>query len=293
MANNVNMRFGSANLPRPVRGAANGSDDWSQVIVGVDGTGAQDWGAVDIRRSFVNKVVAQSTIRHKLYLRGPDGSGSISYAISRKAKDWLEKAIAAGAKSVVFTGYSRGCVIGIDVCAWLKKSYPDVSVYCMALFDAVDRQLFMGGDIPSNVKWCYHAMRLPSTCSRPYMQNCATQKEDNTHLEIERFYASHGGMGGMPWDAANEERFKISDLRLNPFQTDGVLKNQNLIAGVIAPTRALDTLAGCKVTLAQDEAGSAAVGKWMWERLARRGILPASASPSSFAPMPDESSRTN
>jgi hypothetical protein len=293
MANNLDMRLGPGNMPRPTRAAPGGSDDWSQVIVGVDGTGAQDWGAVDIRRSFVNKVVAQSTIRHKLYLRGPDGAGAISHAIAGKAKAWLEKAIALGTKSVVFTGYSRGGVIGIDVCYWLKKNHPDVGVHCMALFDAVDRQAFMGGDIPSNVKWCYHAMRDRSTGSRPYMKNCATQKEDNTHLEIQTFYASHGGMGGMPWDAASEERFKASDLRLNPFQSDGFLKNQNLIAGVIAPWRMFDTLAGCKVTLAQDEAGSAAVGKWMWDRLIRRGILAASANPSSFAPMPEDASRSS
>jgi hypothetical protein len=291
MAQNVYRQPGLRNPPPPKK--AGTPDDWSRVVIGVDGTGAQDWEGVDVRRSFVNKVVAQSTIRHKLYLRGPDGAGAISHAIAKKAKEWLENAIARGTTSVVLTGYSRGGVIGIDVCYWLKKNHPGVSVYCLALFDAVDRQAFMGGDVPSNVKWCYHAMRDRSTCSRPYMKNCGTQKEDGTHLESQTFVASHSGLGGLPWDAVSEERFKASDVHLNPFQLDGFLKNQNLIAGIIAPSRIFDTLSGCNVTLAKDEAGSAAVGKWMWERLTKRGILSSTGSPSAFAPMPAEASRTN
>ena len=258
------------------------------MLVGVDGTGAQDWGPQDICRSFVNKIVHQSGYRYKFYLRGPDGGGFLSRGIADRALLKIDEWVAAGGNTLVLTGYSRGGVISLDIADHVSHAHPHIGIG-MALFDAVDRQIGMHYTIRGNVDWVHHAMRNPATFSRPYMLNCATEAGTARQYDATNvFFASHAGLGGMPWDAVHDENY---DALHDRFTLDNIgRKNQNRWGYML--TKPLDTPRDCVVTREADEEGSRQVGVWMWKRLIGHGVLPAGAVPSARAPVPPDTSYT-
>ena len=258
------------------------------MLVGIDGTGAQGWGPEEVCRSFVNKIVDQSKYRYKFYLRGPDDAGFISRGIADRALLRIDQWVAAGGNFLVLAGYSRGGVISLDIAANVSRAYPHITVG-MALFDAVDRQIGMHYTVRGNVEWVHHAMRNPSTFSRPYMLNCATEAGSARAFDATNvFFASHSGVGGIPWDAVHEENYDA--LHDSPSVHNIGRKNQNRWGYVL--TKPLDTPRDCVVTRAADDEGSRQVGIWMWRRLIDHSVLPAGASPSARAPVPPDSSYT-
>ncbi len=93
---------------------------------------------------------------------------------------------------IVIVGHSRGGLIGTVLARMLS---PLVRVYFLGLYDSVDRQPCLDGNIVENVKYVFHARRHPEVGSRSFFSNTSTQYKSEYHEE-KFFYTSHGGIGG-------------------------------------------------------------------------------------------------
>lgn len=103
---------------------------------------------------------------------------------------------------VFLAGYSRGAA-GVIEAAWRLKA-DGVQVHCLLLYDAVDRSATISKTtIPSNVLYCYHAIRDPATYSRSLFGNCGRKATSSTTYVEKMFFCTHGGMGGLPWTTSN------------------------------------------------------------------------------------------
>jgi hypothetical protein len=180
-------------------------------FVGIDGTG-EFWNK-NYKGTFANshvKTIYSNWPYPSLayYMRGPWWIGTDCAVEVAKAGAFLaSKLVTGAAKGVIMAGYSRGAAGVIEVSWYLKQA--GYAVDCLLLFDAVDRSPVLGGprrDTPlvSTIREVYHALRDRNTLSRESFGNCGQTMESRsaTTYESALFWATHGGVGGTPWNAA-------------------------------------------------------------------------------------------
>ena len=181
------------------------------IFAGVDGTGEFSNANYQDRfaHSHVNKLSRgeglsgpQAWIFQPFYHRGPRIIGNDTFIQACKVFYYVatQRHRHRGAR-VFLSGYSRGGAAAIAAARWLQRV--GLAVDALFLFDAVDRSLPVDGyTISRNVKQVYHARRDPAARSRAWFGNCGCRREDpaKTGYEQRYFFATHGGLGGMPWD---------------------------------------------------------------------------------------------
>ena len=266
------------------------------MIIGIEGTGSQEWSDQDLRRSFVRRVLEQSNIRPKAYFIGPNNPASDSAAIRTGAwwalkYDWSDP--------VVLVGYSRGAAYCLDLCLRFNREFQGQrQIYALVLFDAVRRDLAcdlpFADDIPlpECVRFCLHAYRDPRSGSRYFFSNVQPRidrGQAHPPLIVKRmFRGSHGALGGTFWDAAKGEAgFQTlaantavwaSTPQSRPFVNPVVHAAASTLIGpydrnlVVAPHSAI-------TNENQDRQASQEVAQWVWPILMSWGVLPRGAQP--------------
>lgn len=167
----------------------------------------------DFANSFVRRLAnmkgSGSLWTDAFYHRGPYNFGMDTAAYADIVYKDLVKVWKTGeAKAIFLTGYSRGGAAVIEIAKWLKER-ENIPVECLILFDPVDRSTTVGSNlyntpIPSTVKRVIYAQRdVHRTLSRISFGNCGLTKENPAlSLTPQKFFATHGGLGGVPWDKA-------------------------------------------------------------------------------------------
>lgn len=181
-------------------------------FAGVDGTSTEEETYKETyKNSFINKLYRNELVNfiEPWYLRGPYLSGFDTRKRAVAAYKHVTEMWTSGkAKAVFLGGHSRGGAAVIEVAKWLKAD--GIPVECLILFDAVDRthtlgSIFGNTPIADNVKRTIHARRdVLRTQSRLTFGNCGTTYENSnkTTLFQEYFFATHSGVGGVPWTKA-------------------------------------------------------------------------------------------
>lgn len=270
-----------------------------RAILGIDGTGSHSWPDLHQRRSFVKKLVNQIDADSRCYFLGATDFASNSDAILENGFKFLNKQAEMGVEEVILTGYSRGAASVTYLAHWIHIQVAakrmKMRVPAIILFDSVCRDTRMSGfhdmrTVNSICENVIHARRDPNGYSRPYMSNASTQRQVNgakrdliRETETRFFYASHAGLGGLPWEAAYFENLTADKVPLTMKLDEWlnmVKSAQNQILGPLM----LEPVWACRVSLAEDESGSAEVGRWVWEKLKRLNLLGESCSPKTFAP---------
>lgn len=225
------------------------------VYAGVDGTGETNDAsyARTFENSFVNQYYKNWEPGLRFYHRGPTLLGTQTANYAREAYHFIKRTYKLrGAQAVFLAGYSRGGAAVIEVASWLQED--DIEVECLILFDAVDRSslggvggTFNNTPIPANVKHLIHAKRMARTQSRESFGNCGTTYErfDQKRYAVKEFFATHGGLGGTPWNTPRPSRENNFTSQENAF---------------IYETGELRTT---KVTYKQDKIGSTQVWNWV------------------------------
>jgi hypothetical protein len=241
------------------------------IYAGVDGTSSEDDASyqVTFQNSFVNQLYKKQIVPFSdtFYHRGPFTAGTDTASFARMAFNWVVgKWNSGGARAVFLGGYSRGAAGMIEVASWLKPL--GIPVECLILFDAVDRSVpgigggvggcFFNTKIADNVKQVIHPMRdMWTTLSRISFGRCGQQAESaNTQYAKEYFLATHGGVGGTPWQTAvnpytNEPRDTIWEFgELNPTTVTPIM-DKNGAAMVAAWTfpKVINAFQQCKARL--------------------------------------------
>lgn len=184
-------------------------------------TRAQRW------RSHVRNFHFDYNDGPKKYLHGPDTSfpttiaGSQSSSIHSESYEWLcaewRKNNCKGPIDLV--GFSRGGYIAMNIAYDLKnigckvegKTHKDIEVRFLGMYDPVDSALGYGntGAIPSNVKHSYVARAVGQVSifeplivkSRWYFNREGHSADsESTNLTVHKYKATHGALGGAPWD---------------------------------------------------------------------------------------------
>ncbi len=245
------------------------------MFIGVDGTGAKDdteyrqhmEGDGGWRKSFVKRIYYE-TREQKAYFRGPTWHGFEVPGIVRGVVRQILIYHRTGDHKVFLAGWSRGAAICVLVAQELLKN-PQFqgNIDCLALFDAVDRAAGHPDVIPRNVTKAYHALRDPAVRSWegnsahlpeglvPF-GNTATKAELPNVLEMKRFYATHSGVGGLPFKGDTP-----TTLGLERTTSFGFIPDVKIVE---KPT----------ITQKQDIIASDMVHQWMWERIRRHGMVP-------------------
>ncbi len=234
------------------------------MIIGIEGTGSQDWGNEDLNRTFVRRILHQTHLRPASYFIGPNAQGSDGAEIMDKAETTLKNGAHNG--PIVLVGYSRGAAYCMEIARRFKKP-----VDVLVMFDAVARQsdVDLPETVPSNVKRCFHAIRDPRAGSRYFFQNVGLAPESpTTHFERKMFFGSHGAVGGTSYNAAEDE-------------------SGNSVGNAVATVddRQLLNIPRQPVTnKQQDDKCAYDVATWMWPFLSRWGVLQGTPHPYDFAP---------
>ncbi|HEY4253507.1 MAG TPA: hypothetical protein VGM87_20025 [Roseomonas sp.] len=234
------------------------------MIIGIEGTGSQDWGNDDLNRTFVRRVLHQTRLRPCSYFIGPSKSGDDGAEIMDKAEIALRNG--AHNKPVVLVGYSRGAAYCMEIARRLRDP-----VDVMVLFDAVARQsdVDLPEKVPSNVKRCIHAYRDPRAGSRYFFQNVGLVHESGlTQFEHKMFFGSHGALGGTSYNAADEES---GDTLGNATFTVDDRQHLNIPRQPVTHK-------------AQDDKCAIDVATWVWPFLLRWGVLQGNCDPFALAP---------
>ena len=175
----------------------------STIVLVIDGTGAivNEEYRRDFRNSFVNYILRQTPARHKRYIRGPGFDGLDMSMIAAEGYQFVHLTkVAHPDANILLTGYSRGASGVIDVARRLQIN--GVQVSGMVLFDPVDRSPTSSEDvIPNNVLRLTQVRRDPRSFSRYTFDNCGNGWHHPTRCDMQRFYGTHGAMGGVPWPA--------------------------------------------------------------------------------------------
>jgi hypothetical protein len=263
------------------------------IFAGIDGTGVANNALYD--REFANSYVSQlyrsSRFQRRFYTRGPTWDGgtakAISIAMLREVEARLHQRSSEPVSRIFVAGFSRGGAIAIRVCRELAAH--GHKVHCLMLFDAVDMSLAIAAkQVPSNVRYCFHAIRSPQSRSRSSWGNCGTEAQARgdriTLFRKQAFLCTHGAVGGMPWDRADPDGV-INEALTSPGVSGSFDRLQNHPAGRIARLTPMGGVAGgildaadaahdwhrrsgrTTITLKQDHAESARVGTWMFNRL--------------------------
>ncbi len=240
------------------------------MLIAVDGTGpwSDDDYANEMSNSFVSKIHSEypglSEV-DKFYRRGPTllgfETGPIAYSCFNFVKSAYDKSLKEDTKfRLHLTGYSRGAASVIGLANLLNSMLPNVEIEFMALFDAVDRSTISNVDkIPRNVKLCYHAIRDKNAGSRTYFGNCGLLAEPPATLIKRTFFATHAGMGGIPWTGDHPTKvvpnpdFKMSEYIMN--------NRFDMHDHTLPPEANIEVP---MITKSQDLLGSNEVKSWMW-----------------------------
>lgn len=182
----------------------------TSLFIGIDGTGTSDDReyARNFQNSHVHRLSDQWRGGRSHYARGPTIEGFATMRLATWAARTAEETATALQRNttaplsdmlrVYIAGYSRGGAAAIKAADLLRGR---LDVHCLLLFDAVDRSVLTQGvdTIPTNVAFCFHAMRDPAALSRVSFSNCGTEADRRrTHFETRQFMATHGAMGGVP-----------------------------------------------------------------------------------------------
>lgn len=190
------------------------------IFAGVDGTSGET-GTAEIPgsyqktfyNSFVNRLHRNELVEFDdtWYLRGPYTDGFDTAARAEACYNWVKTSVKFnGAKAIFLAGYSRGGAAVIEVAKWLKER-DNIKVECLVLFDAVDRTNTLGDPyfrntrIVDTVSRVIHPKRNQlTTFSRLTFGSCGSRFEDRDRtIEFTSyFFATHGGLGGVPWTEA-------------------------------------------------------------------------------------------
>lgn len=239
------------------------------MIIGIEGTGAQGWGDLDLRRTFVRRILQASTLRPASYFIGPNNEGSDGQTIVAGAY----QALANGAhnKPIVLVGYSRGAAYCMEMC---KRWQGPIDV--LVMFDAVARQPDMDipEKVPANVAVCFHAYRDPRAGSRYFFGNVGlSAASSKTAFQKKMFPGSHGALGGTWWDAASDEGGNLAGDWITWGAGAGVDDRQKLGVASYPKTSSI-----------ADRNASTAVIDWMWPLLVGAGVVPAGSDRYRTAP---------
>jgi hypothetical protein len=177
---------------------------------GVDGTSTEDETyAKTYYNSFINRLGRNELVRFVApwYLRGPYLSGMDTGVRARACRDHVRDMYKSGrARAIFLGGHSRGGAAVIEAAMLLAQE--NIPVECLILFDAVDRSSEVGGaiwntPISGNVKRVIHAQRdIWQTHSRLSFGNCGFTYGAGTDYRHQKFFATHSGIGGVPWPKA-------------------------------------------------------------------------------------------
>ncbi|MEY1556981.1 hypothetical protein AB3Y40_15230 [Yoonia sp. R2331] len=240
------------------------------IYFGIDGTGPDDNDTykTDFQSSHVRQLFEQWHTPLAGYLRGPRWHGTGTPAKSKQGLDWVveqwekqqklatvRSALSAKPTRIFLSGYSRGGAAVIELAYNLNKK--GIPVHCMMLFDAVDRSPLENCDtISKNVAMVYHALRDPKAGSRESFGNCGLKHPSKGLPVFRKFFCTHGGVGGCPWDKAGKSG-KIEEM-----------STKAKIGAVAAMGKHLaDIHDFTNVTVAQDKAGALASWQWMQSNL--------------------------
>jgi hypothetical protein len=244
------------------------------LFLGIDGSGPGDNTeyARDFSDSFVNRYFKSGPFFKRGYVRGPGMMGSEVRGLVNSGRAWVIQQTADMARHnqpyrLFLSGYSRGGACVTEIAYELKGL--GIKVHAMLLFDSVDQSELSNVDtVPSNVKYCYHAMRDPKAGSREFFGNCSTSAAAGVVYQSEKFHCTHGAMGGTPWKTAGKSG-KIEELSTG--QKSGVVAGAGILLGpigaVVAKSQA-DKQDFTNVTLDQENAAGPAIWRWMGVRLA-------------------------
>lgn len=243
------------------------------IFLGIDGSGAFSNAtyASDFKKSFVTLLATKGPFMKRHYLRGPSMTGVETMSIVVTGHTWISGQIADCKRNKVpyrlfMAGYSRGGAAVTEIAFRLKSK--GETIHTLMLFDAVDQSVITNADVvPSNVTNCFHAMRDPAAGSREFFGNCATKAAAGVNFKWDKFFCTHGAMGGTPWTTVGKTG-KIEEM------SDG--EKAAMIAGVgltidirkLQDTRKqADVHDFTNVTLEKEQANGEAVWKWMNARL--------------------------
>ena len=272
------------------------------MIIGIEGTGSQDWGDGDLQRTFVRRILNETTLRPASYFIGPNNQGSDATQIINGAFQALLNG--AHNKPVVLVGYSRGAAYCLEIARrfGLDGGFVDILV----MFDAVSRQgdISIPENVPGNVGKCFHAYRDPRAGSRYFFSNVGLHMDQKSKNSFEKksFFGSHGAIGGTYYNAYAEEHAVpytfglVSSNRGGQaigwvgdtwHDVSGAVTGRGRRSGEsltpddrdqlnIPRTPQTDYAADCQAQID--------VAKWMWPRLIAAGVLPQGAKPFIQAP---------
>lgn len=216
------------------------------IFGGVDGTGVwnSDKYAKMFEYSFVRILYNSWTAGPRNYERGPVTADNkprdYTYFSALRTYRHVLSNWKTGESAVFLAGYSRGGAAVIEVAKWLKNK--GIPVECLILFDPVDRTGQMGlpwkdTPIADTVKTIVYAKRMKSAKSRESFGNCGLRMWNGECTPYKEFFATHGGLGGVPWTEPKAGGF--IDEGPPDFKT--------------------------RVTVAMDRAGANAVQKWAFD----------------------------
>lgn len=256
------------------------------MFIGIDGTGPYSSSQYEkeMRDSFVSQLHAGSPEKNKKYFRGPGTFGVKDIFIVDDALTYIRQIVAkTGDTKILMAGYSRGGLIAINVAKMLKNN-PEtnsLTIECMALFDAVDRDLVLSGDvIPENVYHVYHAIRDDVVMSRSIFGHTGLKGQ----IVVEKFYATHAGMGNMPWTGDYPTKFehtvgyrngiltKTSKAQILGQDNVKFLTAQSTPSTMDAPY--WGDFRVRTITEEEDKRGAAMVKNWMWSKIKNHGMVP-------------------
>lgn len=240
------------------------------IFAGVDGTGA-GYFANDpdkyhpvYQNSHVSKLSRMACWDPQgMYARGPglfglETGGLAATAVAYTMSLWIQP----GEHRVFLAGFSRGAAAVIEAARMLKQR--EVPVECLILFDPVDRshiggvgggRILPGPDTPivDTVRYCIKVIRHPAAASRESFDNCGKAYQSSATIRQEMvIYATHGGVGGTPWDAkCVPSGYSYID--------EGVIPNNPITGlGGSDPNEMYEVDGMTRVTPAQDQAGATA-----------------------------------
>jgi hypothetical protein len=254
------------------------------MLIAVDGTGPwnDDQYAIEMNNSFVSKVHSEAqgiSGVDKFYQRGPTLLGFETGPIAQMYFNTVKKAYQKAEQEkgeneesdfkLYLTGYSRGAASVIGLANLLNSTLPNLKIEFMALFDAVDRSPISNVDkIPRNVKTCYHAIRDKNAGSRTYFGNCGLLADPPASLLKKTFFATHAGMGGIPWTGDHPtETIANPDFNMSEY----LLTNRFDMHDRSLPSNARIEVP--MITKSQDVSGSSQVQMWMWAAMKECGML--------------------
>lgn len=199
--------------------------DGKYIVVGIDGTGSEEWMKSDGSNSYVYRFCktfnSNFTMMPK-HLHGPDSLGTQSLSIGIKAFSIIYEEFQRLVKysiysedkiRIVLVGHSRGGAIAAWVANKLKTI--NIQVYFIGLYDAVNWSTLNNTDVIKNSEWVFHAL---NGFSRSRISFLRTARSNTLGYYQEKvFITTHGGIGGDPFPSDNwKGLLPGSDFLANP-----------------------------------------------------------------------------